>query len=143
MRLIVTRPAAQAAAWVDDLRALGVNAVALPLIVIAPAADTAPVHAAWRRLDAFALLVFVSANAVLHFFAERPADAPWPAGLLAGATGPGTAVALREAGLADTAIVEPAADAPSFDSEALWARLTYGRRSAAPAAAPAVSALPH
>ena len=99
------------------------DAVVLPLIVIAPTADTAPVHAAWQQLDGFALVVFVSANAVLHFFAERPAAATWPAGLLAGATGPGTAAVLRAAGLADAAIVAPAADAPSFDSEALWARL--------------------
>ena len=32
MRLIVTRPAVQAASWVLELRALGQDAVALPLI---------------------------------------------------------------------------------------------------------------
>jgi uroporphyrinogen-III synthase len=123
MRLIVTRPAAQAATWVADLRDLGVDAVALPLLGIAPPADAAPVCAAWRGLDGCALVVFVSVNAVLHFFAKRPAGAPWPDGVLAGATGPGTAAALRAAGLAEALIVEPAADAPAFDSEALWARL--------------------
>ena len=39
VRVLVTRPAAQAAAWVDALRAAGVDAAALPLIGIAPAAD--------------------------------------------------------------------------------------------------------
>jgi uroporphyrinogen-III synthase len=50
LRLIVTRPAAQAEPWVQALRALGFDAVALPLIGIEPLADPAPVHEAWRLL---------------------------------------------------------------------------------------------
>ncbi len=123
LRVIVTRPQDQAAGWVDALRALGVDAVALPLIGIGPPADAAPVHAAWRALADQALVVFVSPNAVQRFFAERPPGLNWPAGTLAGSTGPGTSAALRAAGLGEAQIVEPAADAPSFDSEALWARL--------------------
>ena len=122
MRLIVTRPSAQAAPWVAALQAMGLEAQALPLIDIAPAPDLAPVQAAWRALDALALVMFVSANAVEHFFAARPAGAKWPAALLAGSTGPGTSAALRAAGVQH--IEEPAADAPQFDTEALWARLT-------------------
>ena len=34
MRLIVTRPLAQATAWVAQLRTLGVDAVALPLLAM-------------------------------------------------------------------------------------------------------------
>ncbi|RZL00618.1 MAG: uroporphyrinogen-III synthase, partial [Rubrivivax sp.] len=34
MRLLVTRPEPQASAWVDQLRALGIDAHALPLIAI-------------------------------------------------------------------------------------------------------------
>lgn len=132
MRVIVTRPALQALPWVERLRALGVDAVALPLIDIAPAEDPAPVLAAWHGLPAQALVMFVSANAVAQFFALRPPGAAWPAGVLAGATGPGTSAALLEAGVPAGCIVEPAADAPSFDSEALWARLAHrdwaGRR---------------
>ncbi|MGJ7583631.1 uroporphyrinogen-III synthase, partial [Variovorax sp. RHLX14] len=37
--VIVTRPAREAAQWVSDLRAAGLDAVALPLIVIEPVAD--------------------------------------------------------------------------------------------------------
>jgi uroporphyrinogen-III synthase len=132
MRVIVTRPAQQALPWVERLRALGVDAVALPLIDIAPADDPAPVVAAWHGLPGLALAMFVSANAVAHFFAQRPAGAAWPDEVLAGSTGPGTSAALLDAGVPAGNIVEPAADAPSFDSEALWARLAHrdwaGRR---------------
>ena len=122
MRLIVTRPAAQAAAWVQALAALGQDAVALPLIGIGPAPDAGAVRTAWQRLPGCALAMFVSANAVQQFFAL--ADAPWPPGVLAGATGPGTVAALLEAGVPAAAVVAPPADAPSFDSEALWQQLT-------------------
>jgi uroporphyrinogen-III synthase len=132
MRVIVTRPALQALPWVERLRALGVDAVALPLIDIAPAEDPAPLVAAWHGLAGQSLVMFVSANAVAHFFAQRPAGAAWPAGVLAGSTGPGTSAALLEAGVDGGCLVEPAADAPSLDSEALWARLAHrdwaGRR---------------
>ena len=121
MRVIVTRPAAQALGWVDALQALGLDALALPLIGIEPALDLAPVRAAWLRLGQESLVVFVSANAVQHFFAARPEDAQWPAQLRAASTGPGTSAALRAAGVA--VVEEPAADAGQFDSEALWARL--------------------
>jgi len=124
MRLIVTRPRAQAVAWVRDLQALGHDAVALPLIDIAPLDDPAPVRQAWQRLHGCTLAMFVSANAVQHFFDAAPAGAVWPAGVLAGSTGPGTSAALRERGVPESQLVEPPADAPSFDSEALWARLS-------------------
>jgi len=123
MRLIVTRPRAQAAAWVDALRALGLDAVALPLIDIAPLGDAAPLRRAWAQLHRYALVMFVSANAVRHFFDAAPAAARWPAGVLAGSTGPGTSAALRAGGVPEAQLVEPAADTTRFDSEALWARL--------------------
>ncbi len=123
LRVVVTRPAAQAGLWVDRLRAAGIEAQAFALIEIVPAIDPAPLVAAWASLGARRLVVFVSANAVLNFFAARPADAAWPEALLAAAPGPGTAEALRDAGVAEALIVEPAADAAHFDSEALWLRL--------------------
>jgi uroporphyrinogen-III synthase len=124
VRVVVTRPARQADTWVRDLAAKGLDAVALPLIEIAPAADPAPLQASWRNLPSRKLVFFVSANAVHGFFAARPADAPWPAATLAAAPGPGTASALRAAGVAAACIVEPAADAAQLDSEALWQRLS-------------------
>lgn len=121
MRVIVTRPRAQADAVVAALQARGVDAVVLPLIDIAPAADAQPVRRAWRTLDAHALVMFVSANAVQHFMRFRPDGAAWPARLLAGSTGPGTSAALRAAGVPAPCVVEP--DGEVFDSEALWQRL--------------------
>ncbi|MDP1648025.1 MAG: uroporphyrinogen-III synthase [Rubrivivax sp.] len=124
MRLIVTRPRAQAAAWVRELCSLGQDVAALPLIDIAALDDPAPLYRAWQRLDGYALVIFVSANAVQHFFAAAPAGSGWPAKVLAGSTGPGTSAALRAAGVPAAALVEPAADAPAFDSEALWAQVS-------------------
>jgi uroporphyrinogen-III synthase len=123
--LIVTRPLAQAADWVAALQARGHQAQALPLIGIAPAADPAPVQAAWQRLHEFALLMFVSANAVQQFFAWRPGQQNWPVSTRAGSTGPGTTAALLAAGVPTTQIVQPPDDSPIFDSEALWAQLQH------------------
>jgi len=123
MRVLVTRPAAQAEAWVASLRGHGIDAVALPLIDIAAPADPAAVHAAWHTLAARALVVFVSPNAAQQFFALQPAGAGWPSGVVAAAVGPGTSAVLREGGVPAQALVEPPADAARFDSEALWAQL--------------------
>jgi uroporphyrinogen-III synthase len=123
MRVLVTRPAAQARDWVERLHAEGIAAAALPLIDIAAVDDAAPLRAAWRGLEGHALAMFVSPNAVTHFFAARPADVPWPPALLAASPGPATTQALLGAGVPPARIVEPAADAPQFDSEALWLRL--------------------
>lgn len=127
-RLLVTRPEPQAAQWVRALRDRGVDADALPLIAIEPLADAAPLHAAWAALGRQDLVVFVSPNAVTSFF--DAARAAWPLVVRAAAPGPGTAQALRDAGVAE--IAQPAADAASFDSASLWERLRHeawqGRR---------------
>lgn len=127
MRLLVTRPQPQADDWVARLAALGVDAAALPLLGIGDAPDPATVAASWGRLHSHALAMFVSPNAVARFFARRPTGMGWPAHTLAGSTGPGTARALRAAGVAAHCIVTPADDAPRFDSEALWALLRERR----------------
>ena len=103
------------------LRAAGMDAVGLPLIDIRRVADTQPMQQAWRDLPGLTLVMFVSANAVLHFMQQRPADAAWPAQVLAASTGPGTSAALHAAGLPAAALLEPAG--PVYDSEALWQQL--------------------
>ncbi len=125
MRVLVTRPASQGAEWVARLCEGGIDAVALPLICIAPAADPAPVRAAWAALASMRLVVFVSPNAAEQFMAAGPSGVAWPGGVLAGTTGPGTTLALRRTGVPGEQIVEPAADAAQFDSEALWRQLQH------------------
>lgn len=124
--LIVTRPRQQCAAWLAKLSALGVPAVALPLIEILPARDPAPVVAAWAALGAAHLAVFVSPNAVEQFFAHA-AGRPWPTGTLAACVGPGSAQSLAEHGVPDALIVQPAVGAASLDSEHLWEQLAPRR----------------
>jgi uroporphyrinogen-III synthase len=123
LRVVVTRPAAQAAAWVEQLRERGIDAEALPLIEIAAAEDPAPLVDAWQKIASHRLVVFVSANAVEHFFAAQPDGVAWPDDVAAGAPGPGTADALLRAGCPAAAVVSPAVEAAQFDSEALWERL--------------------
>jgi uroporphyrinogen-III synthase len=122
MRVIVTRPASQAGKWVTGLRAAGLEALSLPLIAIEGPPDPAAVRGAWQRLPEFDALMFVSANAVDHFFALRPErqalDGPrfW-------VTGPGSQDALLQAGVAPGRIDAPDTAAAQFDSEALWQRV--------------------
>jgi len=116
MRVIVTRPAAEAAEWVEALRARGFDAVSLPLIEIRAVCDVAALRAAWTHLALYRAVMFVSANAVRAFFAARPAGAQF--GARAWATGAGTRAALVAAGAHD--IDTPPAESLQFDSEALW-----------------------
>ena len=124
MRVIVTRPAAQAADWVARLLACGIDALPLALIGIAPALDATVVPAAWECLYSKRLVVFVSPNAAEQFFAGRPLGMNWPAEVLAGSPGPGTSQTLRSLGVPPANIIEPAADALQFDSESLWEQLS-------------------
>lgn len=122
--LLVTRPEPQASDWVSRLQALGLRARALPLLAVGPAPDPAPLQAARQALAPGSLVMFVSPNAVLQSAAAGFFDSPWPAGVRAGATGPGTVQALSESGVPAESIVAPAGDAAAFDSEHLWQRLS-------------------
>ena len=117
LTLVLTRPRPQAGDWLTRLAALGVNALSLPLIEIIPGAPQAAADA-WTQLPQAALAMFVSPNAVEHFFKARTGD--WPAQTLAACVGPGSARALLEAGVPPQQIVQPPADAASLDSEHLW-----------------------
>lgn len=119
MAVVVTRPLPEASRWAERLRERGHEAVVLPLLEIAPPRDDSGLRQAIARLDAYAAVMFVSANAVHGFFAVAPgfgARRAW-------APGPGTAEALRDAGVALDRITAPAADAPQFDSESLWSEV--------------------
>lgn len=123
--IIVTRPRHDAVRWVEALRQRGLAAEALPLIDITPATNPRPLEAAWRDIDRYRALMFVSGNAAEHFFAFRPGLATGdaaPTGLAARcwATGPGTLAALRQAGVGPASIDAPGVLSGQFDSEALW-----------------------
>ena len=123
MRVIVTRPHAQAGEWVEALRVRGLEVVALPLIEITPPADLQAVADSFASLADRRLVVFVSPNAVLQFFARAPAGWSWPAFTRAASPGPGTTRSLVGLGVPPALIDAPAAAAPQFDSEALWQTL--------------------
>ena len=139
--VIVTRPAQDALHWVQQLQQAGLAAEALPLIEIASAsaaADRQALRQAWQTLDRYAACMFVSGNAVEHFFKQNTAQAQqdWaqeaiktianaapnqlPLALRCLAPGPGTVAALLTAGVPAGQIDAPAPDASQFDSEALW-----------------------
>jgi uroporphyrinogen-III synthase len=120
MRILVTRPAAQAEEWVAQLQRAGLDAVALPLMAIAAPHDPAEVRQAWTELPSRQLVFFVSPNAVEWFFSQQIEPKAWPASLQVASPGPGTSTVLRRCGVPSHLIVEPVADAPQFDSESLW-----------------------
>ena len=127
VRIVVTRPAAEAERWTQALCEHGIEAHSLPLIDIAPLSDAAGLQATWQGVPQHAALMFVSANAVQHFMAARPQGVTL--GMQAWGTGPGTEAALRAAGWPAEHIRCPAADADKFDSEALWALVQAEVRS--------------
>ncbi len=123
VRVFVTRPEQEARRWVDELRQRGFDARSIPLITIAPALDSAPLRDAWHALAGCRAAMFVSGNAVRHFFAAAPGAPAWPPATRAWATGAGTSGALLAAGLSRDSIDVPAADATQFDSETLWTQV--------------------
>lgn len=126
MRVLITRPAREASQWVTALADTGYDAVALPLVDVAAAPDPAALAAVAQRLAGFDAAMFVSGNAVEHFFASNTAvaqvfNASSAIKTRAFATGPGTVAALLRCGAESSRIDAPGADSPQFDSEALWA----------------------
>ena len=132
-RVLVTRPALDAQHWVQLLKQNGFLAEAFPLIEIAPLTAVVDVEAmeqVLHTLGRYSALMFVSSNAVSHFFGSKEAAAPSihsrPAIKDIATTvrflapGPGTAAALRAVGVPQDQIDAPSLDAAQFDSDALW-----------------------
>ena len=126
MRVIITRPMREANKWAAALSDTGYDAVALPLVEVASAPEPQSVAATWQGLGEFDAAMFVSGNAVEHFFASNAAMAQVFTALSAiktraFATGPGTVAALLRTGAEAAWIDAPGQDSQQFDSEALWA----------------------
>lgn len=125
-RIVITRPADQAAALADRLRALGAEPIVFPTIRLEPA-DPAPLDAAIRDLDGFDWVIFTSRRGVEALFARLDAlrrPAADVARRKVAAIGPATAAALRERGIA------PALVPHQYVAEAILAEIgdVRGRR---------------
>lgn len=122
--LVVTRPQPDAALWVQQLQNQGIDAYALPMIVIGPSCSkeaVAAVQTALEQLFRYQALMFVSANAVRYFFAQlRHQKLALPPSVRFWSPGPGTSRALISEGISPLKLIQPALDAPQFDSEHLW-----------------------
>lgn len=127
-RVIVTRPAREAAQWVNALQARGIAAQALPLIAITAPADPHALAAARARATSYRAIMVVSSNAAQHFFDSSTAQAlatqsPTAIKTRVWSPGPGTAKALQALGVPAACIDHPAPGAAQFDSESLWAQV--------------------
>ncbi len=115
--VIITRPLAQAEPLAAQLSSLGIGCRIFPLLDIQPLSDVIPLKTKLSQLDAYALVAFVSPNAVDAVFAHLT---HWPAGVIAAVVGPGSRQALARHGVTDANanIVSPL-DTQRTDSETL------------------------
>ncbi|MFT4067890.1 fused uroporphyrinogen-III synthase HemD/membrane protein HemX [Paraburkholderia sp.] len=133
--VVITRPAGQSGELVEQLEAAGLATLDFPLIDIAPVLDDAPLRNALASLERYALVVFVSPNAVDHAFARS--EAIWPHALPIGVVGPGSVRALARHGVRapEHRVISPSSGADdestSFDSEGLFAALDASLGAAA------------
>ncbi|HTR05202.1 MAG TPA: fused uroporphyrinogen-III synthase HemD/membrane protein HemX [Paraburkholderia sp.] len=133
--VVITRPAGQSDSLAAQLAQHGIRTLDFPLIAIAPVADEAPLRAALAALERYALVVFVSPNAVDRAFAcYATISSIWPPALPVAVVGPASVAALARHGVAapDHRVVSPAGagdeEPVRFDSESLFAALetTFG-----------------
>lgn len=104
--VVVTRAAEQAAPLCEALAARGARVVPFPTIRTRPARDPEPARRSVANLEAYAWIVFTSANAVrfyAHYLAARPGGR-LPPGVHVAAVGTATATALAERGIRVDAI---------------------------------------
>jgi uroporphyrinogen-III synthase len=119
--VVITRPRAQAAPLAARVAALGREVVQLPLLEISPLPDQAALRTTLAGLARFAMVAFVSPNAIDAAFAHLTA---WPEGVLLAVLGEGSRSALAGHGITDAnaRIVSPP-DPANSDSEHLLASL--------------------
>jgi uroporphyrinogen-III synthase len=100
-RVLVTRALHQAGKLSDGLRALGAEAVEVPVLEICPPVSFGPLDAAIRQFNQYDWVIFTSANTV-HSLVERVAASGVVLGSMAGlkvaAVGESTAAAARDEG---------------------------------------------
>jgi len=125
--VVVTRPRAQAPMLVTALERHGLRTHQFPLLDIAPTPNLDDLRAALGDPSRYALVVFVSPNAVQQAFAAMPEGFRWPQEVPVAVVGPASAQALATHGVEPPAhrVIRPDthADDARQDSEALYARL--------------------
>ena len=120
-QVIITRPRAQGQALAKAVAALGRTPVLLPLLEIAPLADQSQLAAALADLPRYALVAFVSPNAIDAAFAHIE---QWPRQVALAVLGEGSRAALARHGLdANNATILGPLDPTRSDSENLLASL--------------------
>jgi uroporphyrinogen-III synthase len=115
--VIITRPRAQAGTLAEQVGALGREVVLLPLLEIFPLPDQSDLAATLADLTRYAMVAFVSPNAIDAAFAHI---AQWPPGVALAVLGEGSRAALARHGLNErnATIISPRDPARS-DSENL------------------------
>jgi uroporphyrinogen-III synthase len=119
--VVITRPAAQAEALALRLSASGCPVRLFPLLEIQPLADTAELSATLAKLNDYAMVAFVSPNAIDAVFAHLT---DWPKNVIAAVVGEGSRLALARHGVTDAnaTIISPS-DKQRTDSETLLLEL--------------------
>lgn len=116
--VVVTRPAGQSRQLTEALHTHGLDVLGFPLLAIGPSDDDGPLRAALARLSDYALVVFVSPNAIAYALdalaqVQNTAVAQWPAEVPVAVVGPSSVMALAERGIAPpthVVIAPPGAD---------------------------------
>ncbi len=123
--VVITRPAAQATALAQRVAAAGHEAVVFPLLAIDPLADQTALRAALADVSCYALVAFVSPNAIDAACAIRKT---WPRNVTLAVVGEGSRAALARHGITDAnaTIVSPA-NTRRTDSQTLLETLDLDR----------------
>lgn len=148
--VVVTRPASEARVWASALARAGSSTTELPLIEFGPPSDLAALQDCRAHWTGYSAVMWVSPQAIAAFdvanlMFKGPSPQGWsgfraiemswvdgadvglasdlgePASPRCWVPGPGSARALRVAGVPGVAIDQPRSDAAQYDSEALWA----------------------
>jgi uroporphyrinogen-III synthase len=116
-KVVITRPHAQAEPLARAVAALGREPVLLPLLEIEPLPDQSALRQALAALGEYALVAFVSPNAIDAAFAHIEA---WPDGVALAVLGEGSRAALARHGIcAENATIHCPPQGDSSDSEHL------------------------
>jgi uroporphyrinogen-III synthase len=116
-QVVITRPLQQAGSLARAVAALGRTAVMLPLLEISPLEDKTQLTDVLARLDRYALVAFVSPNAVDCAFAHIDA---WPDGVEIAVVGEGSRLALARHGVTEARVrIHVPVDPAQSDSEGL------------------------